>query len=590
MRCPVPKDHHHADFLDVSNSLSGRRWVGPSIEDDRLSQALQQATGLPGAVCGVLARAGVPAGEAEAYLTPKLRDLLPDPRRLKDMEAAAARISAAVERAERIAVFADYDVDGGASAAIIIRWLRELGRPAKIYVPDRIDEGYGPNPEAMSRLAEDHDLIICVDCGTTSHDAIAAADGADVIILDHHLGTEKPPPAVAHVNPNRIDEDGSLGHLCAAAVVFLALVETNRLRRAEGLATPDLMAALDLVALATVADVSPLRDVNRAFVRGGLEIMSHRRRPGLVALAATAGVRSRPTARHLGYVLGPRINAGGRIGRADLGARLLSTDNAPEAAELAAKLEALNAERREIEARVMEEAKAQVEARAPADTPLVWAAGEGWHPGVVGIVASRLKESYGRPAVVIGVNGNIGKGSGRSMPGIDLGASIQRLAGEGHLVRGGGHPMAAGLAVEKARLPEAMDRLSTLLARQGSGTAGPLDLRIDSMLMPSGATLEFMEQLETAGPFGSAAPAPRFAFPAQPVRYAKPLDSGHLMLTIGGVDGTLAAFAFGAMRGPLSVLSQGTGGLWHFAGHLEINEYRGRRSARLKLDDAAHAG
>ncbi len=585
----MPKDHPPTDFLDVSCSLSGRRWVGPSIEDDRLSQALRQATGLPGPVCRILARAGVSAGESEAFLEPKLRDLMPDPRRLKDMETAAARICDAVERAERIAVFADYDVDGGASAAVLIGWLRELGRPATLYVPDRIDEGYGPNSGAMSRLAADHDLIVCVDGGAASPDAIAAAEGADVIVFDHHLGSDTPLPAIAHVNPNRADEDGELGHLCSAAVVFLALVEANRRRREAGRSAPNMMEALDLVALATVADVSPLRGVNRAFVRQGLRVLSRRRRPGLRALADIVGINSAPTTRHLCYILAPRINAGGRVGRSDLGARLLSTDDYSEAEKLAVELDKLNIERREIEGLVMDEATAQVEARALADAPLVWAAGDDWHPGVVGIVASRLKELYGRPAVVIGINNGVGKGSGRSVPGVDLGTTIQRLAGEGLLVRGGGHPMAAGLTVESGRLREAMERLSMLVERQGADIAGSRDLRVDAILMPGGATLDLMEQIESAGPFGSAAPAPRFALPSQPIRSARLLENGHLKLSIGGVDGSLAAFVFGAMHSPLRALSDGTAGRWHFAGLLETSEFRGRRSTQLKLEDAAPA-
>src|SRR6056297_2365419 len=443
---------------------------------------MTQATALPRPLCQTLARLGVPAEESEAYLAPQLRDLLPDPRSLKDMETAATRFLQAVDRRQRIAIFADYDVDGGSSAALLIDWLRQMGLAATLYIPDRIDEGYGPNEPAMAELAAAHDLIICVDCGTLSHDAIAAAHGADVVILDHHLGGETLPSALAVVNPNRQDESGDLAHLCAAAVVFLMLVEAGRQLRDAGRQGPDLMAMLDLVALATVADVAPLIGVNRAFVRQGLRVMARRDRPGLVALADVARMDATPNAYHLGFLLGPRINAGGRIGKADLGARLLACQSASEARAMAERLDQLNSERRDIEAGVRAAALAQAEARG-LDAPLVWAAGEGWHPGVVGIVASRLKEAANRPAIVIGLEGDEGKGSGRSISGVDLGAAIQRLASEGLLIKGGGHKMAAGLTVARDRLEEAMARLSDLLDRQGSGAAGPADLRLDDVLM-----------------------------------------------------------------------------------------------------------
>src|SRR6056297_910764 len=333
---------------------------------------MAQSTGLPRPLCQTLARLGVPETEAEPYLEPSLRDLLPDPRSLRDMEPAAARFIAAVRARQRIAIFADYDVDGGASAALLIDWLRQMGLAATLYIPDRIDEGYGPNEPAMAELAAAHDLIICVDCGTLSHDAIAAAHGADVVVLDHHLGGETLTPALAVVNPNRQDEPGDLAHLCAAAVVFLMLVEAGRQLREAGKRGPDLMAMLDLVALATVADVAPLKGVNRAFVRQGLRVMARRDRPGLVALADVAKLDSAPDSHHLGFVLGPRINAGGRIGRADLGARLLACDDPDEARAMAERLETLNTERREIEAGVRAAALAQAETHG-LESALVWA-------------------------------------------------------------------------------------------------------------------------------------------------------------------------------------------------------------------------
>ncbi|SHF22626.1 exonuclease RecJ [Ruegeria intermedia] len=577
-------------FLGVEHSLTGRRWVGPPPEMDRAAEMLAQQTDLPRPLCQVLARRGVPPSEAESFLAPKLRDLLPDPRELKDMETAAARFLQAVRHKQRIAIFADYDVDGGSSAALLIVWLRQMGLNATLYVPDRIDEGYGPNAPAMARLAATHDLIICVDCGTLSHDAIAAAQRADVIVLDHHLGGETLPDCVAVVNPNRQDESGDLAYLCAAAVVFLMLVEAGRQLRAAGAKGPDLMAMLDLVALATVADVAPLVGVNRALVQQGLKVMAQRQRPGLVALSDVARMDTAPNSYHLGFLLGPRVNAGGRIGQADLGARLLSTDSPAEAEALAKRLDALNTERRDIENAVRAAALAQAEDRG-LDAPLVWAAGDGWHPGVVGIVASRLKETANRPAIVIGFDGDEGKGSGRSVSGVDLGAAIHRLASEGLLVKGGGHKMAAGLTVMRDQLEPAMARLSELLAKQGAGEGGPADLKLDGVLMPGAATVALIEQIEQAGPFGAGAPAPRFALPDLQIRFAKRVGESHLKLSLSdGMGGGIDAIAFGAFDGPMGDrLANHGGARFHFAGRLEVNTWGGRQSVQLRLEDAAEA-
>nr|WP_304504757.1 single-stranded-DNA-specific exonuclease RecJ [Defluviimonas sediminis] len=575
-------------FLGVERSVTGRRWAGPSAEADRQAERLVQDTGLPLALARILAARGVTAAEAAGFLEPQLRDLLPDPRSLKDMEVAAARFLAAVKAGQRIAIFADYDVDGGASAALLITWLRALGRAATLYIPDRIDEGYGPNVPAMQALAAAHDLIVCVDCGTLSHEPVAAAQGADVVILDHHLGGETLPPAVAVVNPNRQDETGALSHLCAASVVFLMLVEVNRRMREEGARGPDLMALLDLVALATVADVAPLVGVNRAFVRQGLKVLARRERIGLRMLADIARMDQAPTPYHLGFLLGPRINAGGRIGAADLGARLLATEDAAEAKALAARLDALNTERREIEARVRDAALAQAEARG-LDAPLVWAAGEGWHPGVVGIVAARLKEATNRPAIVIGLAGDEGKGSGRSVAGVDLGAAVHRVAAEGLLLRGGGHPMAAGLTVARDRIEAAMARLGELLARQGAGAQGPGTLRIDGLIMPGAVGVELAEALEQAGPFGQGAPAPRFALPSVEIGHGRRMGETHLRLSLSdGLSARLEAVAFGAFDGPLGPFLEGMRGRRaHLAGRIEINHWQGRRTVQLRIEDAA---
>lgn len=577
-------------FLDVDASLSGRRWIGPGPMILRQADAIAQHTGLALSLARVLATRGIAPDAAQEHLTPTLRALMPDPRSLHDMERAAARLCHAVTTHARIAIFGDYDVDGGASAALLITWLRALGQPATLYIPDRITEGYGPNAPAMAALARDHDLIVTVDCGTLSHDAIAAAAGTDVIVLDHHLGGETLPPAYATVNPNRQDEDGSLAHLCAAAVVFLCLAEATRQRREAGLPSPNLLDFLDLVALATVADVAPLIGVNRAFVRQGLAVMAKRARPGLAALGDIARLEGPPSAYHLGYLLGPRINAGGRIGQADLGARLLATADPNEARSLAEKLDMLNTERREIETQVRDAALAQAQTRDP-EAALVWAAGDNWHPGVVGIAAARLKEETNRPAIVIGIENGIGKGSGRSVAGIDLGAAIQRLAHERLITQGGGHKMAAGLTLSASQIDAAMERLTILLAKQGANTLGPQDLPVAGLLTAKGATAELVEQLETAGPFGAGAPAPRFAFADATIRFAKQVGSGHLKLSFSDAStGRCDAIAFGAADTAMGhALLAHAGARFHLSGRLDINHWQGRKTVQLRLEDAAPA-
>ncbi|SDD76571.1 single-stranded-DNA-specific exonuclease [Paracoccus isoporae] len=574
-------------FLNVETSLTGRRWVGPDDDLTRRAEGLAQSAALPLPVARILAERGVAAEEVAGYLAPTLREMLPDPLTLRDMAPAAERLVAAATGGERIAIFADYDVDGGASAALLIDWLRQQGHRATLYIPDRIDEGYGPNPPAIAGLAADHDLIVCVDCGTLSHEALSAAGRTDVIVLDHHLGGETLPPALAVVNPNRMDEDGALGHLCAAGVVFLTLVQAGRVLRGLGRAEPALLPLLDLVALATVADVAPLIGVNRAFVRQGLAIMARRQRPGMVALADISRLDSAPSSFHLGFMLGPRVNAGGRVGKADLGARCLATDDPDEARRLAETLDELNRDRRAIEAAVREEALSQVAARA--DPRLSWAAGAGWHPGVVGIVAARVKERSGLPSVVIGVENGTGKGSARSVPGVDLGRAVQRLAAEGLIEKGGGHRMAAGLTVAEAGIAAAMDRLAALIAPELARRSGVDDLRISGLMEPGAATPELMEMIEAAGPFGQAAPAPRYAFAELLLDSVSTMGETHLRAAFRTAgQAPLEAVAWGAMDGPLGpALMSRKGRQFHIAGKLEMSHWRGRSRVRLRLDDAA---
>lgn len=550
---------------------------------------LAQQADLPFPVAQILADRGVGTAEVARFLTPRLRDLLPDPLLLRDMETAASRLVDAVIKKQRIAIFADYDVDGGASAALLLDWLRGQGSDASLYVPDRIDEGYGPNPDAMANLAAGHDLVICVDCGTLAHEALEAASATEVIVLDHHLGTETLPRALAVVNPNRSDEDGSLGHLCAAGVVFLTLVQAGRVLRALDRPEPNLMSLLDLVALATVADVAPLVGVNRAFVRQGLAVMARRERPGLVALSDLARLDGEPSAFHLGFLLGPRINAGGRVGRADLGALCLSARDLYDANQLAAQLDALNRDRRSIEAAVRDEALAQVIARG--DDGLSWAAAEGWHPGVVGIVAARVKEATALPSVIIGIEGGIGKGSARSVPGVDLGRAIHQLAAEGLLIRGGGHKMAAGLTVRADRIDHAMHRLGEIIAPEMAKRDPDRTLRISGLLEPGAATPDMFRRIEDAGPFGQGAPAPRFAFSGQLIESVSAMGANHLRLSFHSIGSpALEAVAWGAMDGPLGpALIGARDRRFHLAGQLDLSNWRGRERLRLRLDDAAPA-
>ena len=585
-----------AAFLSVERSATGRRWTGPCAETERLGLAIAQTNRLPEIVGRILAARGVLPDQASHYLDPTLKSLMPDPSVLADLDRAAERLAKAVLDRQTIAVFGDYDVDGGASTALLVDWLATLGLSATPYIPDRIDEGYGPNIPAMDSLGQAHDLIICVDCGTLSHEPVAAAReaGADVLIADHHLAGETLPDAYAVVNPNRPDDVSDLGYLCAAGVVFCLLVATNRTLRGQGYFSarpePDLISALDLVAVATVADVAPLTGLNRAFVRQGLKVLAQRQRPGLAALADVAGLSAPPTSRDLGFALGPRINAGGRIGASDLGLRLLATRDPAEAKALAEKLDQLNRDRRALETEVLAAAAAQIEARDP-EAPLVWAAGEGWHPGVVGIVASRLKEKFNRPAVVIGTVDGEAKGSGRSIPGIDLGSAIAAVTREGLLLKGGGHKMAAGLTAAPEQIETAMAALATRIAVQGADLGGIRDLAIDGALMPAAATVDLIETLEAAGPFGQANPAPRLAFPSVRLAHMRRVGQGHCQLRLTAHQGAaLAAIAFRAAEtGLMEVFEHAsqTASPIHVVGQLEIDDWGGRRKAKLRIEDAA---
>lgn len=583
--------------LKVERSRLGRRWES-RCRDQRLAWALSQRFALPDAVGRVLAGRGLDLDSVEDFLEPTLRKLLPDPSRFKDMDRAVARVQTAVEGGEAIAVFGDYDVDGATSAALLKRFLAAAGVPLRVYIPDRLAEGYGPNAPALLRLkSEGVTLVITVDCGTTGHAALATAAeaGLDVIVLDHHTAEPRLPPVHAMVNPNRLDEDGAFAQLAAVGVAFVFLVGLNRaLREADwyrraGREEPDLRRWLDLVALGTVCDVVPLTGLNRAFVAQGLKVLAGRGNAGLAALCDVARLDEAPGAYHAGFLLGPRVNAGGRVGRADLGARLLACDDAGEAAKLAAELDGYNSERRDIERWVFDQALAQLESGEAASDGLVLAAGRGWHPGVIGIVASRLRERTNLPALVVALDEGIGKGSGRSVPGVDLGAAVIAARQQGLLEDGGGHPMAAGLTVAEARLPELRAFLDERLARRMAEIDYRPALGIDAVLQPGAAQADLVQQLAALEPYGVGNPEPRFALAEGQVLGPQVVGESHVRCTVLGQDGArLKAIAFRALDSALGeVLLRRQGLPLHLAGKLRLDRWAGGDAVQFIIEDVA---
>jgi single-stranded-DNA-specific exonuclease len=585
--------------LGVERSVCGRLWR-ERLEDWSLAAALAQNHGLPEIVARVLAARGVTAELVQTFLKPTLRALLPDPSQLKDMVLAAARLARAIEAGESVAVFGDYDVDGATSAALLHRFFKAAGRPLRLYIPDRMKEGYGPNAPALRRLkSEGVLLVVTVDCGITAYAPLADAAeiGLEVIVVDHHVAEPELPRAVAVVNPNRLDESGALRQLAAVGVTFLLLVAVNRALRRAGWwgasrPEPELLDYLDLVALGTVCDVVPLTGLNRALVTQGLKVLSKRGSVGLAALADAARLKERPGAYHCGFLLGPRVNAGGRVGDADLGVRLLTAEDPVEAAGLAQRLDRLNEERRAIEAAMLEQAIAIVEAEAEPDAKLAFVAREGWHAGVIGIVASRLKERYNRPALVaaIGEDG-LAKGSGRSVPGVDLGSAILAARQSGLLVNGGGHVMAAGFTARAEDLAKLKSFLSERMARQTAEGGLVPTLGIDGVLQPGGAPVELTQLLEQVGPFGSGNAEPRFVLPAVRVAKADPVGENHVRCILMGSDGArLKGIAFRSAGTPLGqALIQARGAAIHLAGHLRADSWQGREETQLLIEDAAPA-
>ena len=587
-------------FLGVERSASGRRWRLRGAADDAAAAAYTTQLAVPEILARLLSQRGVTLEEAARFLSPRLRDQLPDPAHLKDMDRAVERLVRAIRAGEKIVVYGDYDVDGATSAALLLRFFAAIGASTGLYVPDRMREGYGPNTAALLKLKQEGaGLVVTVDCGTTAHEALDAAKaaGLDLIVIDHHVAEPLLPSAVAVVNPNRLDEASPHGHLAAVGVAFLLAVAANRALREAGWyrtqPEPDLLQWLDLVALGTVCDVVPLTGLNRALVAQGLKVAARGANPGMAALAGLGASPGRITpidAYQLGFVLGPRVNAGGRVGAADLGARLLSTDDVVLAAEWAQHLDAYNKERREIEAQTLAQAIELVERQNASSPVLVFVAAEGWHPGVIGIVAARLKERYGRPACVVALADGIGKGSGRSVPGLALGPAVIAARQAGLLINGGGHAMAAGFTVAADRLIELQDFLAARLNDGLDHATLVPELAIDAALTAEAAQGELLTQLDALAPFGAANPEPRFAFPAVRVQFVEAVGSGHLRLRVvdalGG--GTLSAIAFRAAETPVGrLIAEAKGRGLHLAGHLRRDTWRGGDAVQLIVDDAA---
>ena len=587
-------------FLDVRRSASGQMWVHRlSVRGENDALQIAQTHGLPDIIARVLAGRGIDAAATERFLDPTIRDLLPDPASLTDMDNAAARLAAAALKREHVAIFGDYDVDGAASSALMKRFLRHFGIEAEIYIPDRIFEGYGPNPDAMRDLVKrGATLIVTVDCGTNSAASVAAANeaGADVVVLDHHQVGGALPDALAVVNPNREDDLSGQGHLCAAGVTFLTLVQTVKHLRASGRSgpLPDLLELLDLVALATVCDVVPLVGVNRAFVVKGLVAARHQNNPGLAALQRVARIGEPTNTFHLGFLIGPRINAGGRIGDAALGARLLAETDPVAAREIAEQLDRLNQERQAMERAMLEEARAEAEAElAHGRGPAVFLTeSTSWHPGIVGLIASRLKEQLRRPVFAVAFNANgEGTGSGRSIAGFDLGRLVRDAADRGLIVKGGGHAMAAGITVERAKLGALRAFFEEQAAEAVFRLREEQALKIDAALAADGATLELLDVLERAGPYGTGHPQPVFVLPRHQVTDVRPVGQGHLRIALrSGSGGRLQAMAFRSADTDLGrFLLASRGRLIHAAGSLSANYWNGTKSAQFRLSDAAAA-
>ena len=596
-----PVDSVVRPFLGVERSATEQRWMSRLDQaGQNRALAMSQVHGIPELIARVLAGRGVGVDDALEFLDPTLRSLMPDPLTMTDCEKAATRLVAAIEKGEKVAIFGDYDVDGASASALMYRFFHYFGLTPEIYIPDRIFEGYGPNPAAMQQLAANGaTLIVTVDCGSTSYESLQAAKdaGTEVVVIDHHqVGTELP-PAVALVNPNREDDLSGQGHLCAAGVVFLVLVATLRMlkdKHNRQAFTLDLLSFLDIVALATVCDVVPLKGLNRAYVVKGLIAARHMNNAGMAALFKKAGLGGPVTPYHFGFMIGPRINAGGRIGDAALGSRLLTIDDSTQAEVIAERLDELNRERQAMEVIMLAEAEAEAlyEYGDGSGAGVIVTARENWHPGIVGLLASRLKDRFRRPAFAIAFDSSgKGSGSGRSINGFDLGKMVRGAVEAGLLVKGGGHAMAAGLTVERANL----GRLRTYFEEAAQQTVSKLVensvLKIDGAIGASGATIALVEQLEQAGPYGSGHSQPIFAVPSHRLKDVRVVGTAHVKITLESLDGSrLDGIAFRAADAPLGqMLLNARGRSVHVAGTLGADQWQGQKRVQLRVMDAAFA-
>ena len=597
----IPADPIQRAFLGVEKSILDNRWISRLDQaGQNRALAMSQVHGLPDLIARVLAGRGVSVDEAVEFLDPTIRSLMPDPYTLTDCEKAARRLAEAIRRGANVAIFGDYDVDGAASSALMYRFLAHFGVKAEIYIPDRIFEGYGPNAGAINQLIDNGaQLIVTVDCGSTSHEALDAAKARniDVVVIDHHQVTHALPHCHALVNPNREDDLSGQGHLCAAGVVFLVLVATLRLLREAGdkrILAIDLLQWLDIVALATVCDVVPLKGLNRAYVVKGLVAARHQGNAGLAALFRKAGLSGPVTPYHFGFLVGPRINAGGRIGDAALGSRLLTLDDAGEAETIAQKLDELNRDRQAMEAAMLQEAEAEAFAEYGdgQGASVIVTARDKWHPGIVGLLAARLKEKFKRPAFAIAFDpSGRGTGSGRSINGFDMGRMVRAAVDEGLLVKGGGHAMAAGLTVEREKLGALRSFFTERAEKTVANLVANETLKIDGAIGASGATLDLIDRLETAGPYGSGHSQPVFAIPAHRLRDVRTVGEKHVKVTLEAMDGArLDGIAFRAADTALgNLLLNSRGANLHVAGSIGADHYQGSRRIQLRVSDAAPA-
>jgi single-stranded-DNA-specific exonuclease len=591
----VATDTHEPHVVtEPIKSFSGKIWDLRPL-NDRLAQHIAQETGIEPTIAKILAARGMSAENVQSYLNPKLRDLMPDPFHFKDMDKAVDRISSAIRSKEKIAVYGDYDVDGATSSALMVRFLRHFGLNPTLYIPDRMTEGYGPNMKAFKMLHDSkHTLIITVDCGIVAFEtmAFAAEKNLDVVILDHHMATAELPTAYAIVNPNRIDESGEYGYLAACAVTFLTLVALSQKLRLYDLTPPDLLSMIDLVALGTVCDVVPLIGLNRAFVAQGLKVMAKRQNIGLSALSNVARIDSIPTSYHAGFVLGPRINAAGRISVSQLGTLLLSTQDVIEAENIAEQLENLNRERQEIEKSAVEEAMLIATEQQDIFTHAIVLANEAWHPGVIGLIASRLKEAFQKPTCIITFdNDGKGKASCRSISDVDLGALVIQARMEGIIIEGGGHAMAAGFSIHREKIPTFLDFVTTTLKQKFGGNLPVSKLTIDASISPSAVTLPIAKQLQQMEPFGAGNAAPKLMIKSLRINGCTIVKEKHLRINFANSDNTIRfdSMMFNVVGSALHQKIQSL--LPHnrvaVVGNLKVNLWQGREQAQFLTDDMA---